>query len=60
MQQAFLDHDGYQCGYCTSGQIISAVALLREAKKGVPSFVTADLRKTGPSRANARQRFASA
>ena len=48
VQQAFLDHDGYQCGYCTSGQIISAVALLQEAKKGVPSFVTADLGKTGP------------
>jgi xanthine dehydrogenase YagT iron-sulfur-binding subunit len=30
MQQAFLDHDGFQCGYCTSGQIMSAVALLRE------------------------------
>lgn len=30
MQQAFLDHDGYQCGYCTSGQIVSAVALLKE------------------------------
>jgi xanthine dehydrogenase YagT iron-sulfur-binding subunit len=48
VQQAFLDHDGYQCGYCTPGQIISAVALLGEAKKGAPSFVTADLRKTGP------------
>jgi xanthine dehydrogenase YagT iron-sulfur-binding subunit len=48
VQQAFLDHDGYQCGYCTPGQIISAVALLDEAKKGAPSFVTADLRKTGP------------
>ena len=30
MQQAFLDHDGFQCGYCTSGQIMSALALLRE------------------------------
>ena len=30
MQQAFLDHDGFQCGYCTPGQIMSAVALLRE------------------------------
>lgn len=48
VQQAFLDHDGYQCGYCTPGQIISAVGLLGEAKKGDPSFVTADLRKTGP------------
>jgi xanthine dehydrogenase YagT iron-sulfur-binding subunit len=49
VQQAFLDHDGYQCGYCTPGQIVSAVALLGEAKKGAPSFVTADLRKTGPA-----------
>jgi xanthine dehydrogenase YagT iron-sulfur-binding subunit len=49
VQQAFLDHDGYQCGYCTPGQIISAVALLQEAKRGAPSFVTADLRQTGPA-----------
>jgi xanthine dehydrogenase YagT iron-sulfur-binding subunit len=48
VQQAFLDHDGFQCGYCTPGQIVSAVGLLGEAKKGVPSFVTADLRKSGP------------
>jgi xanthine dehydrogenase YagT iron-sulfur-binding subunit len=48
VQQAFLEHDGYQCGYCTPGQIISAVALLAEAHKGSPSYVTADLSKTGP------------
>jgi xanthine dehydrogenase YagT iron-sulfur-binding subunit len=48
VQQAFLDHDGYQCGYCTPGQIISAVALLNEASRGAPSYVTVDVRKTGP------------
>ncbi len=48
VQTAFLDNDGYQCGYCTPGQICSAVALLDEIKKGDPSYVTADVRKTGP------------
>src|SRR5665213_1766028 len=47
MQQAFLENDGYQCGYCTPGQIISAVALVEEAKHGTASFVTANLRETG-------------
>ena len=42
-QQAFLENDGYQCGYCTPGQILSAVALLDEAKRGDASFVTRDL-----------------
>ena len=48
VQQAFLEHDGYQCGYCTSGQICSAVALLDEARHGDPSIRTADLVKSGP------------
>ncbi len=43
MQAAFVKHDGYQCGYCTPGQICSAVATLAEIKAGVPSHVTADL-----------------
>lgn len=43
MQAAFIKHDGYQCGYCTPGQICSAVAVLSEIKAGVPSHVTADL-----------------
>ncbi|MDQ2103551.1 aldehyde dehydrogenase iron-sulfur subunit PaoA [Azospirillum isscasi] len=43
MQAAFVAHDGYQCGYCTPGQICSAVAMLDEIKAGVPSHVTADL-----------------
>ena len=43
MQAAFVKHDGYQCGYCTPGQICSAVAVLNEIKAGVPSHVSADL-----------------
>ena len=43
MQAAFVKHDGYQCGYCTPGQICSAVAVLGEIKAGVPSHVTPDL-----------------
>jgi xanthine dehydrogenase YagT iron-sulfur-binding subunit len=43
MQAAFVKHDGYQCGYCTPGQICSAVAVLDEIKAGIPSHVTADL-----------------
>ena len=43
MQEAFIEHDGFQCGYCTPGQLCSAVALLDEAKRGEVSFVTEDL-----------------
>ena len=43
MQAAFLRHDGFQCGYCTPGQICSSVAMLREAEDGWPSFATDDL-----------------
>ena len=43
MQAAFVKHDGYQCGYCTPGQICSAVSVLEEIRKGVPSHVTDDL-----------------
>ncbi|MCF8590539.1 2Fe-2S iron-sulfur cluster-binding protein [Gordonia liuliyuniae] len=43
MQQAFLDHDGFQCGYCTPGQICSAIGMLDEVKAGHPSHVTDDL-----------------
>lgn len=43
MQAAFIKHDGYQCGYCTPGQICSAVAVLEEIKRGVPSHVQADI-----------------
>ena len=52
MQAAFVKHDGYQCGYCTPGQICSAVAVLDEIKAGIPSHATADLtavpQLTGP------------
>lgn len=43
MQDAFIEHDGYQCGYCTPGQICSAVAMLDEIARDVPSHVTHDL-----------------
>ncbi|MBL6458330.1 aldehyde dehydrogenase iron-sulfur subunit [Belnapia sp. T6] len=43
MQAAFVKHDGYQCGYCTPGQICASVAMLEEIKAGIPSHVTADL-----------------
>jgi xanthine dehydrogenase YagT iron-sulfur-binding subunit len=43
MQAAFVKHDGYQCGYCTPGQICSAVAVLDEIKAGIPSHVSAEL-----------------
>jgi len=43
LQQAFVEHDGFQCGYCTPGQICSAVAMIEEIRRGVPSNVTTDL-----------------
>ena len=43
MQAAFIAHDGYQCGYCTPGQICSAIAVLDEIKGGVPSHASASL-----------------
>jgi xanthine dehydrogenase YagT iron-sulfur-binding subunit len=49
VQQAFLKHDGFQCGYCTSGQICSAVALMKEAKEGQASYVTKDVRQVEQS-----------
>jgi len=45
MQAAFIKNDGFQCGYCTPGQICSAVAMLNEAKNGEASYVTADVRQ---------------
>jgi xanthine dehydrogenase YagT iron-sulfur-binding subunit len=43
LQAAFVEHDGFQCGYCTSGQICSAVGMLAESRQGMPSYVTEDL-----------------
>ncbi|MCC2653259.1 MAG: 2Fe-2S iron-sulfur cluster binding protein [Microvirga sp.] len=43
LQQAFIEHDGFQCGYCTPGQICSALGMVEEVKRGVPSYVTGDL-----------------
>jgi xanthine dehydrogenase YagT iron-sulfur-binding subunit len=43
LQQAFITHDGFQCGYCTSGQICSAVGMMREFDSGMPSAVTSDV-----------------
>jgi xanthine dehydrogenase YagT iron-sulfur-binding subunit len=58
LQVAFIEHDGFQCGYCTPGQVCAAAAMLREIEAGVPSYVTADL--TGPvvlSRDEVRERM---
>jgi xanthine dehydrogenase YagT iron-sulfur-binding subunit len=43
LQRAFIEDDGFQCGYCTPGQICSAVGMAGEVRRGVPSHVTADL-----------------
>jgi CO/xanthine dehydrogenase FAD-binding subunit len=52
MQAAFVEHDGFQCGYCTSGQICSAIGMLAESRNGMPSYVTEDL--TQPAAAATR------
>jgi len=43
LQTAFVEHDGFQCGYCTSGQICSAIGMLAESRQGMPSYVTENL-----------------
>jgi len=43
LQQAFIEHDGFQCGYCTPGQICSAIGMLNEVRRGLPSHVTDNL-----------------
>ncbi len=47
LQAAFIRHEGFQCGYCTSGQICSAVGMLREVEQGTASHVTPDVRRQG-------------
>ena len=48
LQAAFVAHDGFQCGYCTSGQICSAVGMLSESRAGMPSYVTGNLTQAQP------------
>jgi xanthine dehydrogenase YagT iron-sulfur-binding subunit len=48
MQAAFIAHDGFQCGYCTSGQICSATGMLGESRAGMPSYVTENLAQAQP------------
>ncbi|GBQ80835.1 aldehyde dehydrogenase [Gluconacetobacter johannae DSM 13595] len=59
LQQAFIDHDGFQCGYCTPGQLCSAIGMAAEIARGVPSAVTADLAAgtISPSRDELRERM---
>src|ERR1700746_3942646 len=61
LQAAFIEHDGFQCGFCTSGQIISGVGMIDEAKAGWPSAATADVAKPFPlldlSNAEIRERM---
>jgi len=57
MQAAFVHHDGFQCGYCTPGQICSSVAMLDEIKAGIPSHVTEDLTHVQYSDAEVRERM---
>jgi xanthine dehydrogenase YagT iron-sulfur-binding subunit len=56
MQSAFVEHDGFQCGYCTSGQICSAIGMLDESRAGMPSYVTGDLSVAHPALTDAEIR----
>ena len=59
LQHAFIEHDGLQCGYCTPGQICSAIAMVEELRRGDPSYVTADLAEgpKGATRQEIRERM---
>jgi xanthine dehydrogenase YagT iron-sulfur-binding subunit len=56
LQAAFVEHDGFQCGYCTSGQICSAVGMLSESRAGAPSYVTENLAEAQPALTDAEIR----
>jgi xanthine dehydrogenase YagT iron-sulfur-binding subunit len=56
LQAAFVAHDGFQCGYCTAGQICSAVGMLSESRMGMPSYVTESLALAQPELTNAEIR----
>ena len=56
LQTAFVEHDGFQCGYCTSGQICSAIGMLAESQLGMPSYVTEDLTKSATALTDAEIR----
>jgi xanthine dehydrogenase YagT iron-sulfur-binding subunit len=56
LQTAFVEHDGFQCGYCTSGQICSAIGMLAENRQGMPSYVTEDLTQKQPELTDAEIR----
>lgn len=57
MQAAFVKHDGFQCGYCTPGQICSSVGMLNEIAAGIPSHVTEDLAAVAFSDTEVRERM---
>jgi xanthine dehydrogenase YagT iron-sulfur-binding subunit len=57
LQAAFVKHDGFQCGYCTPGQICSAVGMLNEVEKGWPSHVSATLNDPDFTDAEIRERM---
>jgi xanthine dehydrogenase YagT iron-sulfur-binding subunit len=56
LQAAFIEHDGFQCGYCTSGQICSAMGMLSESRAGAPSYVTENLAEAQPALTDAEIR----
>jgi xanthine dehydrogenase YagT iron-sulfur-binding subunit len=56
LQTAFIEHDGFQCGYCTSGQICSAMGMLSESRVGAPSYVTENLAEAEPALTDAEIR----